>query len=187
MKTKFFALLVMATAISASAAQINWGATGQIKYDSTNVVNAGSTLMLVFLDNVTDDWSSYALDVAKGSATDNVVATKNTNAGSAALPASSPYIFTFGEANDVANKVYVDGAKFAMIATTTQGGQDYYWASDVYEVSESSSNYNGTSKTYTMSVVAGNTINTGWQAVPEPSTAALALSGLALLIKRRRA
>ena len=180
-------LAIAIAAITSQAAQINWGATGQIKFDNANVGSSGATLKLVALFNVTDDWSTYALDVAKGTATGNVVATKATNTGSAALPATSPYGFTFGEENNISSKVFVDGAKFAMVALTTQDGKDYYWASDVYEVSESSSNYNGTSKTYTMSVVAGNSINTGWKAVPEPSTAALALAGLALLLKRRKA
>lgn len=183
---KLLTLTILIAAVSTQAAQINWGATGQIKFGDALVGNAGTTLQLVYLGSTTEAWSDYALQVAKGT-TDNVVATKTTNAGSMSIPTASPYIFTFGDADDVNNKVFVDGVKFAMIATTKQDGKDYYWASDVYEVSESSSNYNGTSKTFTMGVAAASTINTGWKAVPEPSTAALALAGLALLLKRRKA
>ena len=61
-----------------------------------------------------------------GTATDNVVAEKNTNAGSYALPAQNAYIFTFSDENSMTAKTYEDGAAFAFIAITKDSqGKDY--------------------------------------------------------------
>ncbi len=90
----------------------------------------------------------------------------------------------------VANNVYAKGTIFAVLVTTTQDGKDYYWASSTYTVTDSGTNWNGTRTTYTMSQTAASGPNSNWTAVPEPSTAALALAGLAglaLLLKRRKA
>ena len=192
---KLIALLAMVVlAAQSNAAQINWGLTGQIKFENALVGTSGATLQLVCLDGITTDWSVYAKTVANGD-TANVVKTKTTNAGSMA-PAnatSSPYAFTWaedGSPTSISTATIADGTLFAMLATTIQDGKSYYWASDVFEVSESSANYTATSRTYSMNVTVANAMGTNgdkWTAVPEPSTAALALAGLALLLKRRKA
>ena len=49
MKKALIAMVAGFLAMSAQAAQINWGAAGQIKFDNVNVGNEGATFKLVAL------------------------------------------------------------------------------------------------------------------------------------------
>ena len=194
MKKLMTLMLGMGLAVACSAAQINWGIAGQIKYDGTLVGNGGATFTLVYLTDAAA-WSSAAVDIASGkdSTGATTVATKTTNAGSMSMQNASPWIYSWadeGGATDIGSKIVAAPSTFAMLVTTVKDNQTYYWASDTYTVSDSDANWNGTSATYTMNVTVANAMGTNgekWTAVPEPSTAMLALAGLALLIKRRRA
>ena len=189
--TLMVAILLVSTA---SAAQINWGIQGQVKFDNALVGNEGATFTLVYLTDASK-WSSAAVDVASGNNSQfaTSVATKKTNAGSMSMQNASPWIFTWagdGEGTDIKSKVVANPSIFAMLVTTVQDGQTYYWASDTYTVTDSGDYWSGTSQTFTMNVTPADAMGTNgdkWTAVPEPSTAALALAGLALLLKRRKA
>ena len=89
---------------------------------------------------------------------------------------------------------YKNGDVFGFVLSYVSEGKTYYnIASDTYTLSgivdESSSlttataTFNYGTKGQSSTISSG----TGWTTVPEPSTAMLALAGLALLIKRRRA
>lgn len=187
---KFLTIAAVAlVAMSVQAAQINWGLTGQIKFNNT-LVGANATLTLVCLDGVSD-WATYANDVALG-ATEGVAATKKTNAGSTSLPTASPYGFSWGDTTDIANKTVAKGTDFAFVVSYTSGTDTYFWASDVYTVTDSGSNWDGIGQKFTMSASAANSVGTtggNWTkavTVPEPASAMLALAGVAMLIRRRK-
>ncbi len=177
-------------AMSMQAAQISWGLSGQVKYNNTLVGNGGATFTLVCLDGIAD-WATYANDVALG-ATDGVAATKKTNAGSMAPSTISPYIYTWGDSTDLANKTVAKGTDFAFVVSYTSGTDTYFWASDVYTVTDSGSNWDGTYETYTISTTTANAMGatgTNWTkavTIPEPASAMLALAGVAMLIRRRK-
>ena len=189
MKKLLTFLALTAMIASSQAAQINWGLTGQIKYNDTVVGNEGSTLTLVYLSGGADKWADVSLDIAQGKTSENgsVVMTKKTNTGSMAPATAGYWTFDWGSPTDISNKAVAKGSVFAYIATTVQDGKTYYWASDTYTVTDSGANWDGTTLKYTMSQTAASGPNNNWTAVPEPSTAALALAGLALLLKRRKA
>ena len=85
-----------------------------------------------------------------------------------------------------------------MLLSYTKEGKTYYnISSTTYTLSgytdatSTPDPYNLTpsNQTYTMADASTTKVSPGggWTAVPEPSTAALALAGLALLLKRRKA
>lgn len=178
-----------ATLAASQAAQINWGLTGAIQFDGTKVGANGATLTLVYLNTGASTWSADALTIAQGKTTETAetVATKNTNNGSQALATASPWAYDWGDTTTISSSTVKKGSVFAYIATTVQDGKTYYWASDTYTVTDSGDNWDSTALKYTMSQTAASGPNNNWKAVPEPSTAALALAGLALLLKRRKA
>lgn len=188
---KFLTIVAVAlVAMSVQAAQINWGLTGQVKYNNTLVGNGGATFTLVCLDGITD-WATYANDVALG-ATDGVVTTKTTNAGSMSIPTSGYWAFNWADATDIANKTVAKGTDFAFVVSYSSGADTFFWASDAFTVTDSGSNWNATSTTYTMSTTVANAMGangTNWTkavTVPEPASAMLALAGVAMLIRRRK-
>ena len=91
-----------------------------------------------------------------------------------------------------------NGDVFGMLLSYTSGGKTYYNIAattytlsgfadatstvDSYKLAASAMTYTTADASTTKAAPGG-----GWTVVPEPSTAALALAGLALLLKRRKA
>ena len=92
---------------------------------------------------------------------------------------------------------YDNGSTFAVLLkyTGASDGKTYYnLSSDLVEMSgmatDPPANAANTESSFSYSTSSSSgklTKGGGWTAVPEPSTAALALAGLALLLKRRKA
>ena len=179
-------------AVNASALSFTC-ASAALKFDSTTLKSdATVTGYLIYLGSEESLSSSYAL--AADSTVSSIVSSIGTQAGdpknktSVAGKISSSFTFDYGS--------YNNGDTFAMLAVYTGAadGKTYYNLSgDVYTLSgitAENSSPEGASFSFSSSV-AGESPSLakggGWTAVPEPSTAMLALAGLALLIKRRRA
>ena len=179
-------------AINASALSFSW-ASSALKFDATTLKSDEAvTGYLIYLGQGGALSDTYAFT---STALDKIIQSIGTQAGepknktSVAGKISSSFTFNYG--------AYNNGDTFAMLVVykpTTDGNVYYNLSSDVYELSgitaENSSpdgasfSFSSTVKGKSSSLASGG----GWTiAVPEPSTAALALAGLAMLLKRRKA
>lgn len=191
MKKTIATLAVFASLLtSASALSFNWGSSAAIKFDGSNLKNDETvTGYLVYLS------SGSVSDVSLN--TESTVSTIVSSLGSqvdlknktsAMSKISKDFEFDFGS--------YDNGDAFGMLLvyTGSSDGKTYYnLSSTTYTLSgiaDEKSTLEGASFTFSGSTVGESSKlsgGSGWTAVPEPSTAALALAGLALLLKRRKA
>ena len=192
-KLLVFAALIAALN-SAQAASLNWsamriyepgtttGASDYVAYlfitaQSGNfgagitTVDAVTDLIKSGAEVVTDD-DGKATGLKKGTTIIDIAGSGVTSSGK--LTGATGYNGNhFGENDSLSG--------FAVIFdAATLAAADHYIVTDVASVSWGSS-------TGAKSLGFGTQANATWTAVPEPSTAALALAGLALLLKRRKA
>ena len=202
MKT-LLTLLVLAGAFSVKAVSFSWGSDGKISFGGTvlNTTGNTATAYLVYLGS--DGALSFGDDVSGTLAniTDQNVGTATTKtAGSAA--AKGTFLTTYDA--PLGNQNY----SYGVVMTYVKDGTTYYnISSDVYTVpSDALDNATGLKGTFGFSFADGGEVTKltaaqvgqGWFSigeqqepitpeVPEPATGALALAGVALLFKRRRA
>lgn len=176
-------------AISSQAATINWGnsATSLIRDNAGTLLTgaaattAGFQIQLMYLSA---GMASYPGVASVGAAV--TPATMSTKTAGTLTSASDTYTF---------NTDYTTGSEFFIRATATFGGQQY--TMDVFEL-------NSYGNTFALAAIGnagsdafvwapgtyGGTGTEGaagkWVPVPEPATAALAIAGLAMLIRRRK-
>ena len=188
MKKLLTILTIGFLATQASAISISWQLAG-VAFGGQTLKSAGEEFVasLIYLGpEGTLSSSGYSiatladdLNIVK---TSTSTTTKGVNTGSYDIPVADPS---------------ANGDVYAMLLSYTTGGKTYYNLSSVtfevsgiadatsgldqYKIASGSQNYSTGADSPT--VKAGG----GWTAVPEPSTAALALAGLALLLKRRKA
>ena len=169
----------------ASAVNMNWGATG-IKFDG-NTLKSDATVT-GYLIALTSFATSYTLtDSFSASDIGTQVDTKNKTSAVGKLSGSWT----------IDTDTYDNGSTFAMLLVYTGAadGKTYYnLSSGLVEISGMSTdppvNAGDTASTFSFSTSSEKgklSAGGGWTAVPEPSTAMLALAGLALLIRRRKA
>lgn len=182
MKTILSTLLV-AIAASVQAATINWNwkSDAVVKFDTTSIGGNG-TAYLIYLGakEVTDYTFAQFVDM--------------TASAEANAPTKVGKVNTSGVATDTTHT-----GNFATVLSYKSGDDTYYnVSSSMYTITSAqvtSLLNEGTplpdsSFSFSNSVTTEKgkgTVGGGWAMVPEPSTAMLALAGLALLIKRRRA
>ena len=199
---KTITLLAICLAASVQAASFQWKITGASFGGQTfgatgsDLVSASATAYLVFLGDSSDVSSLFSIDYEKpGTITPaKSVSNKATGSGRTAGAVTMTYNDATSSGGDgsqvaignyfAAYLVYNDG-KDTWYNFTTEAQSITADATGAFEAKTFSFNY----ETQTTIESAGKTPS-GWtkiNIVPEPSTAMLALAGLALLIKRRRA
>ena len=192
MKKTLTLLALIGLVSAASAASMTW-TVSSIKFNGSTLnatTGAGLTAYLVFLGNggtLADSYTVAEIDSLK-----KVDSATGTTAKGAV---SSDYVFTKPESGDCSE---LNGNVYALLLSYTSEGKTYYnLGSATYTVSgmdedgsTALSDYKPAAATFSYGTKNDSgpvTSGGGWTAVPEPSTAALALAGLALLLKRRKA
>ena len=201
MKKTMAMFAVAAMAFSAQSAQINWGSQGAL-YNGAQMmttVNGYTTQgYLVYLGPAGSTWVSAGFDpnapIALGG---DVVRTASANALGQIGTALSPYTgLTPGSTVVGAGPdIFTDGSStFGIVFMSTGGafGTDtYYFLGSPFAFDTTDTTAPGTYASTTSTYTYGQAVPSGstWTPVtpiPEPGTAALALAGLALLIRRRK-
>ena len=197
---KFIALFAIAAlAVSAQAAQINWGSQGVVYNGAEKMTTANGytmTAYLVYLGTAAEgaSWATSAFDptaaVAVGG---DVLAGPNPGSipGTVSLTGAS-YGFTDGAAVGAGAGTMTSGqSTFGIIFLASGGGfaaQQHYFLSSTFVYDTLDVTTPGVWTPVNSTYSYGATVGTGsvWTPVPEPATAALAIAGLAMLIRRRK-
>ena len=188
-----FALAFVASA--SFAASINWGTTTKTAFAGSTIGGVEARLLYIGASDLSEDakFTITATDtlasLANKIGTDTESTASSTASGMLKGKLSGTYTFDSG---------LNDGDYVAILLSYTSGGKTYFNLSQTVATAYNavvgawedasavaSFTYSGGSAeaAESGSLTAGG----GWTAVPEPSTAALALAGLALLLKRRKA
>ena len=179
-KLLVFSILALAVCAQAATVKWNWKSDAVVKFDSTSV-GGNATAYLLFIGD--ESVSKYTFNEYVEMAS-SAVTTASTKVGKVntsgvtvdATPGNFVTMLSYKSGDDtywnVSSSVY----------TLTQSGIDDLTNSGT-PLPDSSFSFSNTVKTE----AGSGTVGGGWAMVPEPSTAALALAGLALLLKRRKA
>ena len=188
---QILATLAVLASISSFGATVNWG-IGASYFETTRIAQGAAKAYLVYL-GTSSTWDAFGtaniVEIAKNGSTEIASATSLANggaSGSLEMTVGSTYVLNGTSVTAPAS------SNFGLLYVKGTGDAAYYNAGSIYSFSEDDTqHYNATLKTFTWKddKIATNPSSSaqGWVAVPEPTTAALALAGLALLIKRRRA
>ena len=180
MKKTLIALLATAFCSLSNASTILWTVDAKAFGTSDGTSErAANYFVTIFMQ---DDYDAVTAAISQlGSDSASAIETLNSHAMSTGTTAKTGKA-TGNFTSDLPSITTVNLFAVAWDSTTIADAQYYNLSgtvqSDAYTAPDNPTN-TGTFK--------AESFSTGWQAVPEPSTAALALAGLALLLKRRRA
>ena len=177
--------LMFAMTMTASAVSIAWSSTA-VAFGGGDPLkkDTGVTAYLVYLSD--GAFGSYTItDTFKASDVGTVVSTDTDGTNKGAL-STGTFQFDYG--------AYTNGDKFGLVLSYVSEGKTYWNLSGNVQALDGITSeiatptaWNDYSVSTSVSTTSSASSGSGWTAVPEPSTAMLALAGLALLIKRRRA
>lgn len=188
MKKTLTFLAVAMIAMSAHGATIEW-TLSNIAFGGSKLTSAGTELVasLFYLGSggtLADNYTEAEIQALNVVSTASGTNTKSANTGAFDLVEGTHangdvfgMLLTY--ADSASGKTYYN---IAATTYTLSGFADASSSVDSYKLAATAMNYT-TADASTTKVSPGG----GWTAVPEPSTAALALAGLALLLKRRKA
>lgn len=190
MKTKLALIAALAMlCITSQAASVDWK-SGALSFDGTALKNnTGVKAWVVYLADGAFA-SSYTIDDSFSATSVGVVVasdTDGTNKGSAVA----------GTAANWSDKSYkTNGDTFGLVLSYNDGEKTYWNISSSVNAfsglvdddpTVAAADWDAFTVSSTKNTTSSLSSSSGWTAVPEPSTAMLALAGLALLIKRRKA
>ena len=176
---KKFALLFSAVAFStvASAASLNWSMNKIV--DENGAAMVGVTAYL-FITEQSSDFGAKVTTVdeiksliTSGGDLSEYIAASGTSNAAGGISGNTGYYGSFGAGDSLTGFAVVFDA-------ATYGEAQHYIVT-----AEKSASW--TSPTGAKALAFGSLQNSTWVSVPEPATAALALLGLGLMIKRRKA
>ena len=176
---KFLAMAaVLAAAGATSAASLNWNISAIYQPGTTTLASGYKAYLFITEQSgdfgATVTTADSVVEAMKSGAdlTDYIAAT-GTTSDKGMVSGATGYYGAFGAGDSLtAFAVIVDAA-------------DYKSASNYIVTTEKSQSW--TSSTGAKALAFGSQANATWVSVPEPATAALALLGLGLMIKRRKA
>ena len=203
MKKISIVFVIVIMAICSKAAQVNWGASGQLYYGTTPMTPAAGysvTAYLVYLgENATWDSGFSVTSSSSISVGGDVLKSANLNAfgqiaptGGTALTALTDGVTKIGTDNDTfAYDVSTFGIIFIAKHTSWEEGEFAWLISDAYVFtttpSQVGASWDGAKTTFEISTKVTNSPATwNFVPVPEPATVGFALAGLALLFRRKR-
>lgn len=192
---KLLTLGIALAAISSQALSFTWSANARVQFGANNFITDGSAVgYLVYLG---DSSALTITGISVSEATAATQASSSTGLANKRGTISATYDALAG--SEIGNGgTYGAGSTFGMFIKYTSDGVDWYnFSSTTYTIPAGSTDITtGLAQTFAFDFDSKTEISSsqnasaggGWYAaVPEPSTAALALAGLALLIRRRKA
>ena len=199
---KILTIMIAAVAISSQAASFSWSAGDIVKFDGTTLAGNAKGY-LVYMGTSTDLTSLYTIDyTAPGTITPAASVMDKSTATGRAAGKLSMVKYDDAEHGFADGEQVKTGATFGLyLLYTDEAGKQWYnfsstvatMATDTTGAFESQTfAFNFGTKTEITSSAQSVSAGGGWYSmnvapIPEPSTAALALAGLALLLKRRKA
>ena len=191
MKKELAFLALFGLMSAASAASFQWTVSNIAFNGTTLKSDTGLTAYLVYLGNGGSLDTSYAASsiLTDLQTVDSVSGTNTKGAAQKAYalpdPASGDYTELNGNVYGLLLSYASEGKTYYNLssATYTVSGMDADGGASLDAFKPAASTFSYGTSSASGPVTAGG----GWVAVPEPSTAALALAGLALLLKRRKA
>lgn len=194
MKTKLLLLAILLSATISHAASFKWSAAAPAAFDGTKLEGTAKGY-LVYLGTSTSASDLFTIDYTAPGTITPATSVQNVTSGTGRAAGAISATYKDTDTGDDGHHV-ATGAHFGMFLVYNDGTDTWYNFSSTVATITTDATGAFEAKSFAFDYSTKTTIESdgqtpsGWtkiNIVPEPSTAMLALAGLALLIKRRRA